>query len=105
MRACGEQEAADGAAVAAPTETEIAALFDQWNAALATGNPETVAALYAADAVLEPTVSNNVRSTPQEIREYFVDFCRTVRKGRSTNATSTSWATMSPWISAFTLLI
>ncbi|MBY0564883.1 MAG: SgcJ/EcaC family oxidoreductase [Hyphomonadaceae bacterium] len=71
-----EQKAADASATAAtaPTEADVAALFDRWNAALATGNPDTVAALYAEDAVLEPTVSNNVRSTPQEIREYFVEF-------------------------------
>ena len=38
----------------------IAALFDEWNAALATKDPETVANLYAHDAVLLPTVSNEV---------------------------------------------
>jgi hypothetical protein len=45
------------------TKTEIiGGLFDKWNAALQTGNPERVADLYAPDGVLLPTVSNQVRS-------------------------------------------
>jgi hypothetical protein len=40
----------------------IATLFDDWNEALATKNPEKVANLYAHDAVLLPTVSNEVSS-------------------------------------------
>ena len=42
-------------------KSEITALFDQWNSALQTGDPKQVAALYAADAILLPTVSNQVR--------------------------------------------
>lgn len=64
---------------AAPTsaqEREIAGLFDRWNAALRTGNPRTVAALYAPDGVLLPTVSNEVRVGPQAIERYFVDFLK-----------------------------
>lgn len=38
----------------------IASLFDDWNAALATKDPQQVANLYAHDAVLLPTVSNEV---------------------------------------------
>lgn len=38
----------------------IASLFDEWNAALATKDPQQVANLYAHDAVLLPTVSNEV---------------------------------------------
>ena len=41
---------------------EVAAQFDRWNAALATGDPEQVASLYAPDGVLLPTVSNKVRT-------------------------------------------
>jgi hypothetical protein len=40
-----------------PSQQEIAALFDEWNAALATGDPEKVADLYSPDAVLLPTLS------------------------------------------------
>lgn len=69
---------------AAPTnarEAEVAALFDQWNAALATGDADQVTKLYAADAVLEPTVSNEVRTTPAEIKNYFVKFLRMKPQG------------------------
>ena len=58
----------------APTEREIAVLFDLWNAALQTGSPELVASLYAPDAVLLPTVSNRVRTTRAEIVDYFQHF-------------------------------
>ncbi|MRW88901.1 SgcJ/EcaC family oxidoreductase [Duganella sp. FT80W] len=57
-------------------EAEIAALFDRWNAALATGDAAKVAALYATDGVLEPTVSNEVRNTPAGITDYFVKFLK-----------------------------
>ena len=52
----------------------ISALFDQWNAALATGDPKKVAALYATNAILLPTVSNQVRHNHAEIEDYFVRF-------------------------------
>ena len=64
-------------AAAAPTnaaEKEIAGLFDRWNAALATGKPEEVTKLYAPNGILEPTVSNEVRDTPEKIQDYFVHF-------------------------------
>lgn len=59
---------------AAPRDAEIASLFDRWNSALATGDADTVAKLYATDAILEPTVSNEVRTTPPRIKAYFVKF-------------------------------
>lgn len=62
-------------------QAEIASLFDRWNAALATGNPAEVTKLYAPDAVLEPTVSNEVRTTPGEIRSYFVNFLKMKPQG------------------------
>ncbi len=63
------------------TEAEIAALFDRWNAALQTLDPKAVAALYAPDAVLLPTVSNQVRTAPAEIEDYFVQFLRKRPRG------------------------
>jgi uncharacterized protein (TIGR02246 family) len=54
-----------------PTQEEIAALFDEWNAALATGNPEKVADLYAPGAVLLPTLSPQIRTTRAGIVDYF----------------------------------
>ena len=61
-------------APADPAEREIAALFDTWNAALATGKPETVAALYAEEGVLQPTVSNWMREGRDKVQDYFVKF-------------------------------
>ncbi|HHT01016.1 MAG TPA: SgcJ/EcaC family oxidoreductase [Thiomicrospira sp.] len=49
-------------------------LFKKWNDALQTGNAKNVAALYAEDAVLLPTVSNLPRTTPAEIEDYFNHF-------------------------------
>ncbi|MCH8551091.1 MAG: SgcJ/EcaC family oxidoreductase [Natronospirillum sp.] len=53
---------------------EIRALFDDWNRALATLDPDNVVALYAPDAVLLPTVSNRVRTDHEGIRDYFSEF-------------------------------
>lgn len=61
---------------AMPTEAEIAANFDAWKSALATKDPKQVAALFATDAILEPTVSNQIRDTPEEVEAYFVDFLK-----------------------------
>ena len=54
--------------------SEITELFEQWNRALQTGDPKQVAALYATDAILLPTVSNKVRHNHNEIEDYFVNF-------------------------------
>ncbi|MCH2191362.1 MAG: SgcJ/EcaC family oxidoreductase [Gammaproteobacteria bacterium] len=54
---------------------EISSLFDKWNAALQTGDPKQVAALYdEKDGILLPTVSNQVRHNHAEIEDYFVHF-------------------------------
>ncbi|MEG8232695.1 SgcJ/EcaC family oxidoreductase [Pseudomonas orientalis] len=55
-------------------DREIAGLFDRWNSALQTGNVKTVVDLYAPGAVLQPTVSNQVRVTPEQITDYFNHF-------------------------------
>lgn len=62
-------------------EAEIAALFDRWNSALATGDAEKVSRLYAANGVLEPTISNEVRATPEDIQAYFVKFLKLAPQG------------------------
>ena len=56
------------------TQQEIAALFDRWNASLATHDPDKVTANYAPDAVLLPTVSNKPRTNSADIKDYFVHF-------------------------------
>jgi uncharacterized protein (TIGR02246 family) len=83
---CGTGTAATPAAAPAPAparpaEQQIADLFPQWNAALATGDPQKVADLYAPDAVLLPTVSNQVRRTRAEIVDYFTKFLKDKPQG------------------------
>ncbi len=53
---------------------EISLLFNEWNLALQTRDPKTVAALYDSHAILLPTVSNKVRHNHAEIEDYFVHF-------------------------------
>ena len=62
-------------------DADVLGLFDQWNTALSTLNPDTVTALYADNAVLLPTVSNQVRHNHEEIRDYFVGFLRKSPQG------------------------
>ena len=45
------------------TDVEITALFDEWNNALQTRDPEQVANLYAGNAIFLPIMSNRVRHT------------------------------------------
>ena len=82
---CGTGTAATPAGAAAapapPAQQQIAGLFGQWNAALATGDPQRVADLYAPDAVLLPTVSNQVRRTRAEIVDYFTKFLKDKPQG------------------------
>ncbi|MEX0173035.1 SgcJ/EcaC family oxidoreductase [Streptomyces sp. LMG1-1-1.1] len=63
------------------TEREIAGLFDRWNAALLTGDPEKVADLYADDAVLLPTASPRIRTNHAEIADYFEHFLQKKPRG------------------------
>ena len=56
------------------SQQEIASLFDNWNQALQTRDSKQVAALYAQDGILLPTVSNQVRHNLAEIEDYFVHF-------------------------------
>jgi uncharacterized protein (TIGR02246 family) len=56
------------------TEDQIKELFKQWNAALqAAPNPERVAALYAENAVLLPTVQNGPLTNRGAIKGYFAE--------------------------------
>jgi uncharacterized protein (TIGR02246 family) len=61
--------------VCAPATLRLAEeLFERWNDALKSGDPDKVTACYAEDAVLLPTVSNVPRTNHAEIRDYFVHF-------------------------------
>ena len=65
-----------------PRTAEIAAQFDRWNEALESGDPRRVAALYAPDAVLVPTMSNMIRRNAPAIIEYFMAFKKRAPRGR-----------------------
>jgi uncharacterized protein (TIGR02246 family) len=64
------------------TVAAIEAEFDRFNAAWATKNPDTVTALFAPDAVLLPTLSDEERTTPAGIHKYFVHFLEKAPVGR-----------------------
>lgn len=64
------------------THHMVEALFERWNAALATLDPYRVAACYSDDAVLLPTVSNVPRTNRDEIAEYFKHFLQKKPVGR-----------------------
>jgi uncharacterized protein (TIGR02246 family) len=83
LTACGTGQAvsqgqtvSQGQAEKPPTNEEVMALFDRWNAALDTRDPATVAAQYAPDAVLLPTVAGHIHDTREEITEYFTEFLK-----------------------------
>lgn len=81
LAACAHQPSGAASAslttsATAPMEAQVEANFDAWKAALATKDPKQVAALFAPNAVLEPTVSNQIRDTPAEVEAYFVDFLK-----------------------------
>ncbi len=65
-----------------PFKSEIAALFDRWNASLRTGDPKKVVAHYAPGSVLLPTVSNRARFTAAEKEAYFAHFLQRRPEGR-----------------------
>lgn len=64
------------------TKAQVLGLFDHWNAALRTGDADQVADLYAKDAVLLPTVSNQVRTDRAGIVDYFEHFLRNKPVGK-----------------------
>ncbi len=74
--ATAEAKKAKPTACAAVTEAQVAAQFDRFNGAWATKNPDSVAKLFADDAVLLPTVSNKERTDYAGIRDYFVGFLK-----------------------------
>jgi uncharacterized protein (TIGR02246 family) len=65
-----------------PLKSEVAALFDRWNASLRTGDPKKVVANYAPYSVLLPTVSNRARFTAAEKEDYFKHFLERKPEGK-----------------------
>jgi uncharacterized protein (TIGR02246 family) len=69
-------QASPDARCISPTEQEVAALFDRWNASLQTGDAKAVAANYTANAVLLPTLSNTPRRDTASRIDYFESFLK-----------------------------
>merc|ERR1712003_76080 len=71
------------AAPVAITESEVQDLFQTWNKALATLDPDQVAACYSKKTApcLLPTVSDVPRTDYDSIKAYFVDFCQKEPQG------------------------
>jgi uncharacterized protein (TIGR02246 family) len=69
------------------TNAAVERQFDLFNQAWATKNPDRVAALFAPDAVLLATVSNQPRTTPGAVRDYFVSFLKGSPVGRINTST------------------
>ena len=72
------EEIAMGKAI---TEDEVRGLFSLWNNALATKDPKKVAARYAKQGVLLPTVSDVPRTDFASIEDYFVNFLKLKPQG------------------------
>ncbi|UVL63914.1 DUF4440 domain-containing protein [Pseudomonas sp. B21-032] len=70
------------ATCAATSEAQIVAQFERWNHSLHSGDPRQVAALYADDAILLPTLSQRPRLTPAERIHYFEYFLDKQPSGR-----------------------
>ena len=64
------------------SKIDISSLFEVWNNALQTGDPQKVAELYETNAILLPTVSNKVRHNHSEIEDYFRHFLSKGPKGK-----------------------
>lgn len=62
-------------------EEEVKNLFQLWNSALATEDPDAVAKRYASKAVLLPTVSDVPRTDYALIKDYFVGFLKKQPQG------------------------
>eukprot|EP00580_Thalassiosira_gravida_P001515 CAMPEP_0201606506 /NCGR_PEP_ID=MMETSP0492-20130828/5928_1 /ASSEMBLY_ACC=CAM_ASM_000837 /TAXON_ID=420259 /ORGANISM="Thalassiosira gravida, Strain GMp14c1" /LENGTH=590 /DNA_ID=CAMNT_0048070923 /DNA_START=17 /DNA_END=1789 /DNA_ORIENTATION=- len=71
----------EGTQPKAITEEEVKNLFQLWNMALATEDPDAVASRYASKAVLLPTVSDVPRTDYDLIKDYFVSFLKKKPQG------------------------
>lgn len=76
------QPPAQGEACAPLDKAGVAALFDKWNVALASLDPDTVARRYWEDAVLLPAASSTPRTSPAMVRDYYARFLEKHPRGR-----------------------
>lgn len=64
------------------TKKGVQNLFSLWNDALATDDPDAVAARYSKNALLLPTVSDKPRDSYDLIKDYFVSFLKKKPQGK-----------------------
>ena len=81
----GEAQALEAPTCAPITESQVQGLFERWNRALSSGNPETVARLYEPGALLLPTLSATDRSGTEAIADYFTAFLKRQPTGEVTS--------------------
>jgi len=86
----------EGIVTAEPiTEKEVRSLFNLWNDALATKDPEKVAKRYSKEGVLLPTVSDVPRTDFPGIKDYFTNFLKLEPQGKIESGNiiiGTNWA-------------
>ena len=61
------------------SQNDITALFDQWNAAIQTGDPKTVAALYESNGILLPRYPIKFGTIMKKSKTILYAFLRMVR--------------------------
>eukprot|EP00956_Cyclotella_meneghiniana_P003628 scaffold4432_cov76-Cyclotella_meneghiniana.AAC.5 len=69
------------------TPKEVRALFELWNAALATGDSRIVASRYTKSPVLLPTVSDQPRTDFDSVNDYFETFLKKKPQGKIIDGT------------------
>jgi uncharacterized protein (TIGR02246 family) len=80
------------------TQEEVRNLFQLWNSALATEDPDAVASRYAKQAVLLPTVSDVPRTDYALIKDYFVGFLKKKPQGEILESTVTIGSSKSSFL-------
>lgn len=76
-------------ACAPVTAEAVNAQFERFNSAWQTRDPDTVTALFGANASLLPTVSGTMRTDTSGIRDYFVTFLQSRPFGTITESETT----------------
>jgi len=77
----------EGTKPTAISKEEVKNLFQLWNSALATEDPDAVAKRYSSNAVLLPTVSDVPRTDYALIKDYFVGFLKKKPQGEILEST------------------
>lgn len=64
------------------TNAQVRGLFNQWNDALSTMDPDAVAQRYSKNAVLLPTISDAPLTDYESIKDYFTSFLKEEPRGK-----------------------